>query len=64
MPPRRVEIPLVPAEARPFEVRIALVQPHRPALSDLQGLGEVSSGAGEVETKAPEGGAGQESLRL
>lgn len=58
MPPRRGEIPLVPAEARPFEVRVALVKPHRPALGDLQGLGEVRGGAGEVGTKAPEGGTG------
>jgi hypothetical protein len=60
MPPRGGEIPLVPAEARPFEVRVALVQPHRPALGDLQGLGEVRGGAVKVGTKTPKGGAGQE----
>ena len=60
MPPRRGEIPLVPAEARPLEVRVAFVQAHRAALGDLQDLGEVRGGTGEVGTPAPEGGAGQQ----
>jgi hypothetical protein len=60
MQPCRGEITLIPAEARPLEVRVALVQPHRSALGDLQGIAEIRGGAGEVGTKAPEGGAGQE----
>src|SRR5262245_58945524 len=34
--PRLREIPLVAAESRPFQVRIARVKPHRTALGDLQ----------------------------
>jgi hypothetical protein len=60
MPPRRVEISLVAAQPRPFQVRIALVKPHRSALGDFQGLDEVRGSAGEVVTEAPEGSAGQE----
>ena len=63
MPPGRGDIPLVPAQSRPFEVRVALVEPHRPALGDLQGLGEIRGSAGEVGTETPEGGAGQEAAR-
>ena len=63
MPPHRGEIPLVPAEACPFEVRFALVQSHRAAFGDLQDLGEILGGAEEVGTKAPKGGAGQEAPR-
>src|SRR5262249_37797111 len=60
MAPRLRKLPLVAAEARPFEMRVARVKPHRAALGDLLGLGEVRHGAGEVGAEAPEGGAGQE----
>jgi hypothetical protein len=50
MPPRRGEIPLVPAEARPFEVRVALMKAHRATLGDLQGLSEIRGGTVEVGT--------------
>ena len=47
-------------EASPLQVGVALVEAHRAALGDLQGLAEVRGGAGEVGGQAPEGGAGQE----
>ncbi len=60
MPPRRGEIPLIPAQACPLQVRVTLVKPHRASLSDLQSLGEVCGGAGKVGMEATESGAGQE----
>src|SRR3954470_12164589 len=51
MPPRRGELLLVPAEARPLQVRVALVQAHQAALGNLQRLGEIRRSAGEVATK-------------
>lgn len=52
-----VELPLVPAEAGEFQVGVALEEAHGAFLGDFQNLEEVSGGAGEVGTQAPEGGA-------
>ncbi len=63
MPSRRREITLVPAQPRPLQVRVALMEPHRPALGDLHGFGEVGCSSREVAVNPPEGGTIQEAAR-